>query len=820
VAKTIQYVVVVHGMGEARQNETILAVASRFAEARSGQVPWPPPSIVVPLGSAMGQTGIARASNPVTGLPWVEFDGIPCAKPGRPLRRPFYGGPSTTGDNIRFVDIHWNDLLVADWPDVGQKPNVWIDGLLGRLIRKNRENGPSAGVPNWVLETLRSLGETVSIVHTIAALRAKELDDLIFNKYLGDVQLYGESPITRGLAIRRFHDRMTEVLREHERTCFEGELAEFTIIAHSLGTIMSADALLTARTGFFSQRTATTYAINDDLNGVYAGYFSDDEEGRFTAIRDAAKLHQEVTKEQREWEEREMAFLRHEWLDHVKAFVTLGSPIDKFLVIWWLNYRYLLDSSTAPPGKEQIPHYNYCEEQDPVGHHLDVAYSSPVFKATFEEKEDRVYTRYAIPGLAHTHYWDDLPLFKWILHKTVDNGGATPGAGGAPPPEPVWFSSGIYWWIVFINYVLVPGAIAAAHVIALNWAWTAEGFNGVALGALMFVIVWLLGRHIIDLFVWWRQILKSKAKFAEGPPLSAAARSSQDPLGGLEAGGADTTGNSTLVDVGAAAAAALGLRPVRWLVAWCSPKGPVDDAPKPNNPPNERERWILEREQRKTVERRFRGMLACLHWTALLLVGASIAWYVWGFATWKDVARLGVLVALIGLLIVGWLIAVHGEVAAWRIGRKDNKFRTICARRIGSRAKKDQKLMDRLPTEGYFDADLPGALLVGAAALAAVAAYAVFLRDRAMPAWLNHKAVSTTLVWVAVGCAGALGYTRTRLKWVKELLKGDDKPLNFGNYSKPTGGAEPESPRPREPRPSPVAPTSTPQEPGSELAPA
>lgn len=177
----VRYVVVVHGMGESRFNETVLSVVNRFAEARSGRS-WPPPSDIVSLGMACGQTGIETLPS---GLPWLEFSQIPC----QPLPQsvdPFYGNAESTGKNLRFVDMHWGNLLQDAWLDVGQDPNDWLDALIGRLRRKAYKDGK---VPQWALETIGVLRDTVRLVHGILRFKLKDFDELAFGKCLDDVHV-------------------------------------------------------------------------------------------------------------------------------------------------------------------------------------------------------------------------------------------------------------------------------------------------------------------------------------------------------------------------------------------------------------------------------------------------------------------------------------------------------------------------------------------------------------------------------------------------------------------------------------------------------
>ena len=80
----------------------------------------------------------------------------------------------------------------------------------------------------------------------------KEMKKRVFVKFLGDVQLYGEYSRCRGQAVRRFHDMMAKVEAVHyarELRDREGEqprVPRYVIIAHSLGSVMSLDALLYA----------------------------------------------------------------------------------------------------------------------------------------------------------------------------------------------------------------------------------------------------------------------------------------------------------------------------------------------------------------------------------------------------------------------------------------------------------------------------------------------------------------------------------------------------------------------------------------------
>ncbi len=141
--------------------ETVLAVVK--AEARHGKTDEDISSILT-LGKASGQTGKEKRTGGCRYLPpkndfqpWLEFAGIP-QDPASPIPSvPFLGEPpSKAGDNLRFVDMCWADIMQNDYADVGQDVLPWAKGLLGRLSRKDEwaqtNNLPDAVVPKWVLK--------------------------------------------------------------------------------------------------------------------------------------------------------------------------------------------------------------------------------------------------------------------------------------------------------------------------------------------------------------------------------------------------------------------------------------------------------------------------------------------------------------------------------------------------------------------------------------------------------------------------------------------------------------------------------------------
>ena len=245
-SKSVTYVVVVHGIGEQRKNETVINVVNRFAEARRGADAGDNRDVLT-LGQASGQTGWSRL--PTTEQPWLEFDGVPASRPGQNGSRhgPFLGERSPKGDNLRFVDLCWSDVMQDSVEHVGQDTDVWAKGLVGRLQRKHdAAETLGAQVPLWIRRVLYLLADTLLLVRFAMHFRFKEMKELVFVKFLGDVQLYGEYSRCRGRAVRRFHEIMARIEAEHRAREGPKREARYVIIAHSLGSIMALDALLYA----------------------------------------------------------------------------------------------------------------------------------------------------------------------------------------------------------------------------------------------------------------------------------------------------------------------------------------------------------------------------------------------------------------------------------------------------------------------------------------------------------------------------------------------------------------------------------------------
>lgn len=462
-----QYIVVVHGMGEQKTNVTAPPVVERFGEARhrkpDSSTKAPAYNFIIPANLS-GQT----VRNDGIGHGWAEFEGISVSQDSNPQE--FNGAISTdpNGKNFRFVDIAWQFILRSDINTFGSSTEEWSKALLEKLELRKKNGKPMA---SWALPMLKSIVNTAIPVKEMLAFKYASLTKLVFDDFLGDVHLYGDYGRTRGRAVRHFHVVLDEIMirdflqwywqiyyqsKEQNGKKPAYEPPEFTILAHSLGSIMSFDSLVYAHIRDDIRRNDYTsdewpeslpfpgYDFIHDIEKKNWNYLHE----KLQSIWNAEENNQEILSvikqiipnadelfnadsehSNGDRQERENIAAPDipyvSWKNHVTNFITIGSPIDKFLALWPDNYLHLHDTgtiATSAPGK--MYHYNFCDEQDPVGHHLEEAMKTPVYQTLFNTdpigNHDVVFRRYGIPGVAHNLYWTDQKLFFGIIDKIID----------------------------------------------------------------------------------------------------------------------------------------------------------------------------------------------------------------------------------------------------------------------------------------------------------------------------------------------------------------------------------------------------------------
>ncbi len=332
-------------------------------------------------------------------------------------------GPSTPPGlaDMGFAEIYWADLA-REIETAGytlQETKEWCRSVVSRIrvLAERREPGRTDihyGQIEYVLEeAIDAIGTMESLLFLAKKAGLFDFDlNRILDDYLGDVQLVTEFAGVRQKIVGRLHDAFTHA-HAHCRD------AEIYVVAHSEGTVVAWLGLLEA-------------ATKPDV---------------------------------------------YPWIRQVRGFMTIGSPIDKHLILW----PDLFTSFTGPHPSlaspaPRIRWLNYVDNGDPVGFELDTARwwmkehrYDQVFD--FAPSDDYYFTRYPIPGKAHTDYWDDPDVFQHFIMNVV----APPKTPDDPPPparrEALKNGPRDLGWALVTSYIvayLIPLAAAFAAVWCLS----------------------------------------------------------------------------------------------------------------------------------------------------------------------------------------------------------------------------------------------------------------------------------------------------------------------------------------------------------------
>ena len=119
------------------------------------------------------------------------------------------------------------------------------------------------------------------------------------------------------------------------------------------------------------------------------------------------------------------------WLDRVRGYMTIGSPIDKHIVMW--GDLFAFQGKCPYRAEKTIQWHNYYDFGDPVGFKLDTADDwlkrRGVAAFDFGPSHDHGFSRYYMPGKAHNDYWNDPAVFDHFINNVVRE----PGEHTRPP---------------------------------------------------------------------------------------------------------------------------------------------------------------------------------------------------------------------------------------------------------------------------------------------------------------------------------------------------------------------------------------------------
>jgi hypothetical protein len=397
-------VIAVHGIGDQYRNATIQSVVASFGQFEDY-------TATMPLGRLGTEDG--KSTFFLKGPP----------PPKDPL------------DKIGFVELYWADIprkIQTEGYHI-EETKAWARTVVERLrarynyfreearklgtwapgkgdsdlpVELHREDfSAAADAIEEMIETFAVLDHLLLVFEKLGLLKFN-LNELLTG-YVGDVQVVADFPDQRRAILDKFRAVLDQVSALNDK-------AEIYLVAHSEGTVVAFLGLLEAMAG---QPRANGQPTTDPPK----------------------------------------------WVAQVRGLMTIGSPIDKHLILWpdiWDDLQTphpeLKEMLKQAGGKiREIKWRNYYDYGDPVGFRLDTTRDwlrDHHWKQFFEfesnddngkrgnkEKPNHDYgfSRYLFPGAAHIDYWGDEDVFGHFIETVVLPQAKTRGYSKPPRTKPL-----------------------------------------------------------------------------------------------------------------------------------------------------------------------------------------------------------------------------------------------------------------------------------------------------------------------------------------------------------------------------------------------
>ena len=290
--------------------------------------------------------------------------------------------PRDPFERLAFAEVYWARIprTIVDEKHTLEEAKKWAQTIVERL-RLRWQSKQAKG--EWqerdfrlVKQVLAEMIQTVAVLDRIGYLAERAgLFSFDLRKLLDDY--LGDVQI-----VTEFDTKKVEILGSFQETLDKAHTAfpgaEIYILSHSEGTVISFLGLLDA----FRQETPAS------------------------------------------------------WAGSVRGFMTLGSPIDKHLLLWPELFG---DTAPRHSPARPIEWHNYYDNGDPIGFDLDDARKwielrgwTGVFG--FDARNDYGFSRYPFPGKAHVDYWTDEAVFKHFITNVVKEPEASAPVPSVPPP--------------------------------------------------------------------------------------------------------------------------------------------------------------------------------------------------------------------------------------------------------------------------------------------------------------------------------------------------------------------------------------------------
>jgi hypothetical protein len=329
-----------------------------------------------------------------------------------------------------FAEVFWADIpeRAADSNNTTEESKAWARTIVDRVRALDESSAGKSNLIDYKKAgaVVEEMIDTIKILENLLFIAQKagifdfKLGQLLTD-FLGDVQIVADFKDYGGDVFRRFEDTMGHLIRRMTN------VEEIYIVAYSEGTVVSLKGLLMALA-----------AKEDKYN---------------------------------------------KWVDKVRGYMTIGSPLNKHIVMWPSLWKGLKpdDSRTR---SEPILWRNYYDFGDPVGFDLEITREwlaangwlpkDPAKEEArffrFTSEDDYGFTRYPFPGKAHNDYWQDPDVFGHFIKEVVL------GKGKKKEPKPASI-----WWVVFVSrvvpYLLCFALLAGGTYVLYKTFVTVLGLN-------------------------------------------------------------------------------------------------------------------------------------------------------------------------------------------------------------------------------------------------------------------------------------------------------------------------------------------------------
>jgi hypothetical protein len=333
----------------------------------------------------------------------------------KPYRATIPATVETPLKTIGFVEAYWADIprRVQKEGYTIEETKAWARTVVERVqsqyedeLRTRLSLKPADYLS--AIAALQEMIDAIGVIGNVLRLAEKvgfpkfELEPML-TAFVGDVQLVAD--------FANFRDEIRgKVTDLFEKVWEQNKSSEIYIVSHSEGTVVALVTLL---------RALSIRAENDPRPG---------------------------------------------WINQVRGFMTIGSPIDKHLILW----RGMWEALKNPDPNlvlKPIPWRNYYDYADPVGFKLDTArdwLKDHGWDRFFEfgEEHDHGFSRYFLPGKAHNDYWNDPYVFGHFINEVFDLPAKANGEEIKGPPAnrrmAKWSS---YFTPYFVIALILFGAI-------------------------------------------------------------------------------------------------------------------------------------------------------------------------------------------------------------------------------------------------------------------------------------------------------------------------------------------------------------------------